>query len=276
MADNKNLVELIDAGLERDGRRLWQGLDTAIKPGEFVAILGPNGAGKSSLIKVLLGLLPLTSGEARIAGKAPERGNEQIGYIPQQKGFDAMLPIRGRDLVELGINGHKFGLGGKHQATHLVDRAIDAVGATNYATMPIGLLSGGEQQRLRIAQALVGRPDILLCDEPLLSLDLASQSKVTSLLNQYRKEHRAAILFVTHEINPVLPYVDRVLYLAHGHWVIDTPNRVLQSKTLTKLYGIPIEVLRIQERVLVVGAEDDALTTAGIHHAHEQEIGDEH
>jgi len=276
MSNNKTLVELKDATLKRDDRVLWEGLSAAIHPGEFVAVLGPNGAGKTSLIKVLLGLLPLTSGSAAIDGKAPARGNDQIGYIPQQKGFDVMLPIRGRDLVELGINGHKFGLSGKRQAAKPVDQAIKAVGSSHYASMPIGLLSGGEQQRLRIAQALVGQPDILLCDEPLLSLDLASQSKITNLLNDYRKEHDAVIIFVTHEINPVLPYVDRILYIANGQWVIDTPGRVLQSKTLTKLYGTPIDVLRVHERVFVVGAEDEALTAAGVHHAHEKDIGDKH
>ena len=187
-----------------------------------------------------------------------------------------MLPIRGRDLVGLGVNGHRFGLGGARHAMRLVDQAIEAVDATSYASMPIGLLSGGEQQRLRIAQALVGKPSLLLCDEPLLSLDLSSQSKITSLLHDYRKKNGAAIIFVTHEINPVLPYVDRILYLANGRWLIDTPERVLQSKTLTKLYDTPIEVLHVRDRILVVGAEDVALTAAGMHHAHEKDIGDEH
>lgn len=272
---SKNLVELKNATLQRGVRPLWQGLDAAIQAGEFIAVLGPNGAGKTGLLKVLLGLLPLTGGAAHIAGTTPRRGNNQIGYIPQQKGFDPLLPIRGRDLVEFGINGYKFGLGGKRQAAAAVGQAIEAVGASGYASMPIGLLSGGEQQRLRIAQALVGQPSLLLCDEPLLSLDLASQNKIVSLLNDYRHARNAAIIFVTHEINPVLPYVSRILYLANGQWLIDTPEHVLQSKTLTKLYGAPIKVLRVHNRVLVVSAEDEALA-AGVHHTHEQDIGDEH
>ncbi|HWB38901.1 MAG TPA: ATP-binding cassette domain-containing protein [Candidatus Saccharimonadales bacterium] len=276
MPSDPDLVVLKNATLQRDGRPVWRGLQASIRAGEFVAVLGPNGAGKTSLLKVLLGLLPLTSGSAYINGQAPERGNNQIGYIPQQKSFDPLLPIRGWDLVELGINGHKFGLGGKRQATKLVKQAIEAVGATDYASVPIGLLSGGEQQRLRIAQALVGEPSLLLCDEPLLSLDLASQSKITGLLNDYRQQNNAAVLFVTHEVNPILPYVDRILYLANGHWLIDTPQRVLQSRTLTKLYGSPVDVLRVHNRVLVVGADDEALTAAGVHHAHEQDIGDAH
>lgn len=260
-----DLVQLQNARLERGGQTLWKGLDLSIKPGEFIAVLGPNGAGKTSLLKVLLGLLPLSSGSVSIDGRPPRRGNQQIGYIPQQKSFDPYLPLRGRDLVQLGVNGHRFGLGGNRAATaSLVDQAIRAVGAGDYASLPIGLLSGGEQQRLRIAQALVGQPKLLLCDEPLLSLDLASQSTTTSLINDYRKSRQAAILFVTHEINPILPWVDRVLYMAHGRWVVDTPGVVLQSHTLTKLYGTPVEVIKLKGRVIVVGAEDTA-------HAHHQE-----
>jgi zinc/manganese transport system ATP-binding protein len=277
MADqNPPLIQLDGASLERGERRLWHGLDLTVKPGEFVAILGPNGAGKTSLLKVLLGLLPLSSGTASVSGQPPQRGNQQIGYIPQLKRFDDSLPIRGIDLVELGLNGYRFGVHNHRKAAALVAQAITAVGAKSYATRPIGRLSGGEQQRLRIAQALVGQPDILLCDEPLLSLDLASQQGITARLDKYRQRNKAAILFVTHEVNPILPYVDRILYVANGRWVIDTPDRVLQSKTLTKLYGTPVEVLRIHGRVLVVGAEDEALTAAGAHHAHEKDIGDEH
>jgi zinc/manganese transport system ATP-binding protein len=276
MTENKKLVELQAATLARGNRRLWHDLTVAINSGEFVAVLGPNGAGKTSLLKVLLGLIPLAEGSVLIDGKPAERGNKQIGYIPQQKNFDATLPIRGRDLVSLGVNGNRYGLGGSRQTTKRVNHAIKAVGASHYASRPIGLLSGGEQQRLRIAQALAGQPELLLCDEPLLSLDLTSQAKVTALLDDYRKEKNAAIIFVTHEINPVLPYVDRVLYLAAGRWVIDTPERVLQSKTLSELYGTPVEVLHVHNRVLVVGAEDEALTAAGEHHTHEKDIGDEH
>jgi len=276
MAKNKTLIELRDATLARGGRELWRNLDVTVSGGEFIAVLGPNGAGKTSLLKVLLGLVPLAKGSVMIDGRPAERGNEQIGYIPQQKNFDATLPIRGRDLVSLGVNGNRYGFGGRRHTARLVDHAIKAVGATRYASQPIGLLSGGEQQRLRIAQALAGQPELLLCDEPLLSLDLTSQGMVTSLLDDYRKEKNAAVIFVTHEINPVLPYVDRILYFAGGRWVIDTPERVLRSEILSELYGTPIDVLHIHDRVLVVGVEDEALTAAGVHHTHEGDIRDEH
>jgi len=215
----------------------------------------------------LLGQLPLTSGEASILGSAPGQANRQVGYVPQQKSFDSILPVRGRDLVELGLNGNNFGFWHNHgAAAKLVDKAIRRVKAVDYANTPIGLLSGGEQQRLRVAQAIIGQPRLLLCDEPLLSLDLASQNTITGLLNDYRKDNQAAIIFVTHEINPVLPFVDKVLYLANGRWVLDTPKRVLQSKTLTTLYDTPIEVLKLHGRLIVVGADEATVASPGAHH----------
>lgn len=257
------LLQLNAASLERGGRILWHDLDIAIQRGEFIAILGANGAGKTSLLKVLLGLLPLSSGSVLIDGKTPRRGDESIGYIPQQKNFDPFLPIRGLDLVKLGITGHRYGLSFNAASVKAkAMRAIEAVGAAEYAHQPIGQLSGGEQQRLRVAQALAGQPELLLCDEPLLSLDLSSQRTITELINTYRTQHNASVLFVTHEINPVLPWVDRVLYMAHGKWTIDTPDKVLQSKTLSSLYETPVEVIRLNDKILVVGADDDP----GAHH----------
>lgn len=260
----KDTIHLKNALLRRDDRVLWNNLNLAIGAGEFIAVLGPNGAGKTSLLKVLLGLLPLSSGTLSILGSPAARGNVHIGYIPQQKGFDVDVPIRGRDLVQFGISGFRYGLGKSSPLLeHRIDEAIETVSATSYANMPLGLLSGGEQQRLRVAQALVGKPEILLCDEPLLSLDIASQKTVTKLIDDYRRKEQASVIFVTHEINPVLQYVDRILYLANGRWVIDKPNVVLQSKILSELYGTDIEVLRIKSRVLVFGTEDIEVSHTG-------------
>lgn len=253
-------IRLTTASLKRDSRTLWSELDISVKAGEFIAVLGPNGAGKTSLLKVLLGQLPLSSGTVTMLGAAPSRGNPHVGYIPQQKSFDADIPIRGRDLVRFGVDGFRYGIGKLHSSTtRRMDEVIAAVGATPYADMPIGLLSGGEQQRLRVAQALVGDPRILLCDEPLLSLDVASQQTITRLIDDYRQQAQASVIFVTHEINPILQYVDRVLYFADGHWAFDKPDIVLQSETLSKLYGISIEVIRTKGRVIVVGTDEAAI-----------------
>lgn len=260
------LVRLKQATLQRGDRILWHKLDISVRAGEFIAVLGPNGSGKSSLLNVLLGLVPLTHGTATIVDALPHKGNRHIGYIPQQKSFDPYLPIRGRDLVQLGVNGHRYGFSRQRTTTQLVNNAIESVGATAYADAPIGLLSGGEQQRLRIAQALVSQPQLLLCDEPLLSLDIASQQTVTKLIHEYRQQRQAAVVFVTHEVNPVLPWVDKILYLANGKWVLDTPDKVLRSETLSNLYGTQVEVVRLKGRVIVVGAEGSALDDNAHHH----------
>lgn len=259
-------VELKKATLRFGNRTLWHEIDARVDPGEFVAILGPNGTGKSTLLKAILGLAPLTSGSIRVFGKEPGEDNAVIGLVPQQKSFDRSLPIRGRDLVELGLNGTQYGWHNHSQARQQVDEAIAMVQASGYADGPIGLLSGGEQQRLRIAQALISKPKLLLCDEPLLSLDLSSQRTVTNVLDDYRKQTNAAVIFVTHEINPVLPFVDRVLYIANGKWVIDKPDKVLRTEVLSSLYGSPVDVISHNGRLIVIGADEAAHTTEGAHH----------
>jgi zinc/manganese transport system ATP-binding protein len=260
------LISLENTTLRLGGRTLWKDLDLAVQPGEFIAILGPNGAGKTSLLRGLLGLHEFAKGEVAVQGKPPRRGNSDIGYIPQQKTFDRDLPIRGRDLVKLGLNGHRFGfVRSSKQGLRRVNEVIREVGASRYADKPLGLLSGGEQQRLRIAQSLLGKPRLLFCDEPLSSLDLQSQRSVSELIDAYRKQNNAAVLFVTHDINPVLDMVDRVLYLVNGKWAIGTPEEVLTTELLSRLYETPVDVLKVRGRIVVVNASD-APELNGHHH----------
>ncbi|GAY08729.1 metal ABC transporter ATP-binding protein [Pseudonocardia sp. N23] len=263
-------VELRGATVRFGTRTLWEGLDLEIPGGEFVAVLGPNGSGKTTLLRVLLGLQPVTAGEVLVDGRPVRRGGEGIGYIPQQKALAEDVPLRASDLVGLGLDGHHFGLGlrGRRERSRRVDAALAAVGATGYAGSPVGRLSGGEQQRLRVAQALVGDPRVLLCDEPLLSLDLAHQRTVSHLIDERRRTAGTAVLFVTHEINPILPLVDRVLYLVDGRFRFGTPDEVMTSETLSELYRTEVEVLRVRERLVVVGVDDcshhhDAVVPAG-------------
>lgn len=267
-SDRVNPVELRGARLAFGDRVLWDGLDLVVEPGEFVAVLGPNGAGKTTLLKVLLGQLPLTSGTATIVGQPVRTGNSHVGYVPQQKTLDAGVPLRGRDLVGLGVDGHLWGTGFRHRKRRrtAVDTALAQVGAESYANAPVGALSGGEQQRLRIAQALVGDPEVLLCDEPLLSLDLANQHLVSTLIDRRRRDHDTSVLFVTHEINPILPLVDRVLYLVDGQFRIGTPAEVMTSEVLSELYRTDVEVLEMRGRLVVVGTGDaiDALGAGGL------------
>jgi zinc/manganese transport system ATP-binding protein len=262
-------VSLHGATLAFGDRTLWSGLDLDVAPGEFIAVLGPNGAGKTSLMRVLLGLQQLTAGTVTVGGRVPRRGSGDVGYVPQQRGFDRDLPLRGRDLVRLGLDGHRWGLPlPSRRSRERVQAAIASVGAQEFADAPIGLLSGGEQQRLRIAQALLSRPEVLLCDEPLLSLDLQHQQAVTALIEDRRRELGTAVMLVTHEINPILPLVDRVLYLAGGNWAVGTPDEVMTSERLSALYGAPVDVLRVRGRVVIVGAPEGAHADGGGGHHH--------
>ena len=251
-------VQLRDAGLAYGPRSLWSGLDLDVRPGEFLAVLGPNGSGKTSMLRVLLGLQELTSGSVAVAGSPTRRGNSSVGYVPQQRTVDATLTVRGSDLVGFGLDGHRWGLGvrGLRERRRRVREALRSVDAEELATKPLGLLSGGEQQRLRVAQALVGDPAVLLCDEPLLSLDITHQRRVSQLIARQARERRAAVLFVTHEINPVLSEVDRVLYLVDGRFRIGTPDEVMNSRTLSELYGSNVEVARVGGKLVVTGTED--------------------
>jgi len=262
-------VELVDASLAYGTRTLWSGLTLAVEPGEFVAVLGPNGSGKTSLLKVLLGLVPVTGGSVAVAGSAVRRGNPDIGYIPQHRGLNAHVPLRARDLVRLGIDGHRWGPPWPSRSRNqLVDDLLDLVGASSYANVPVNELSGGEQQRLRVAHALATDPSVLLCDEPLLSLDLRHQRSVVELLQRRTRDHGTAVVFVTHEINPILPVTDRVLYITQGAFRLGTVDEVMTSETLSELYRSDVEVIRRGQRLIVVGADDDE-------HSHHVE-GDEH
>jgi zinc/manganese transport system ATP-binding protein len=236
--------------------------------GEFAAVLGPNAAGKSTLLEALLGQLPLVAGTVSVLGRPPGQANDRIGYLPQRRSLDAAARVRGVDLVRLGIDGTRFGLPApwgqrRRLERERVEEAIELVGAGAYAKRPIGELSGGEQQRLLIAQALVGRPGLLLLDEPLDSLDLPNQVAVAALLQRICRSQGVAVVLVAHDVNPIVSYLDRVLYLAGGAAVEGRPAEVITAPTLSALYGVPIEVLRTADgRMVVVGQPE-----APHHHA---------
>ena len=251
------VLSLQGAALRLGGRVIWHDLDLDVQPGEFLAVLGSNGSGKTSLLRVVLGQHELAAGTGEVFGAPFTRGNPRIGYVPQQKLADRELPLRGRDLVALGVSGTHWGIGLPSRSRRAnVDELLRAVGADQFGSTPLGLLSGGEQQRLRLAQALAGDPRLVLCDEPLLSLDLRRQAEVTDLLDRQRRARGFAVMFVTHDVNPVLPYVDRVLYLADGRFRIGTPDEVLRSDVLSELYRSQVEVVHAAGRIIVAGAPE--------------------
>ncbi len=259
-------IRLSGAAVRRGPRTIWSAVDLRVGAGEFVAVLGPNGAGKSTLLDVVLGLLPLSAGEASVLGQRPGEARAAIGYLPQRRSFDAATRVRGRDLVRLGLDGRRWGfpLPGRispssRRAERRVDEILALVGAGAYAERPIGALSGGEQQRLLIAQALAREPRLLLLDEPLDSLDLPNQAAIAGLVQRICRSEGVTVLLVAHDVNPILSYLDRVVYFAEGRGIEGLPREVIQGPTLSRLYGASVEVLEASDgRLVVVGTPEPA------------------
>jgi zinc/manganese transport system ATP-binding protein len=258
----------------RPPREVWSEVNLTIAPGEFVAVLGSNGSGKSTLLRAILGLVETKPGTVSVLGGPPGRANHEIGYLPQRHGFDSTLPIRAVDLVRLGLDGSRWGLplpigpgsGARRRAAARVREALELVGASGYAERTLGELSGGEQQRILIAQALVRRPRILMLDEPLDSLDLPNQAAVSALVQRICRTENVAVLLVAHDVNPLLPYLDQVVYLAGGRALQGPVEEVISAPKLSELYGVPIEVLRTSDGRLVVVGQPEAPHVHGHRH----------
>ena len=262
------VVQLSAAAAQVGGNTIWSGVDITVGHGEFVAVLGPNGSGKSTLLKVLLGLQPVAAGAVRVLGSPPGRHNREIGYLPQRRAFDADVRIRGVDIVALGLDGDRWGTpipllsrllrpAAFRARQEQIAAVIALVGASTYAHRPIGACSGGEQQRLLIAQALIRRPRLLALDEPLDSLDVPSQAGISALIQRVCRDQGVAVLLVAHDVNPILTYLDKVVYVAGGTALAGRPADVITADTLTRLYGTPIDVLHDRNgRLVVVGQRD--------------------
>jgi zinc/manganese transport system ATP-binding protein len=270
-------VALRQAGVRLGGHFIWRGVDLTVEVGQFLAILGPNGAGKSTLLKSLLGIVPLAEGTAEVFGKPVHRGSDEVGYLPQRRRFDADLRIRALDLVRLGLDGAHWGLpvpawvpsSKAHRNAARVEEVIRLVGAESYAKRPIGELSGGEQQRVLIAQALVAGARMLALDEPLDSLDLNNQQAISALIRDICQQQHVTVLLVAHDVNPLLPFLDRVVYVANGNVLSGEPDEVIRTETLTRLYGAPVEVLKTSDgRLVVVGQHDEGVSYHPHGHTH--------
>ena len=241
-------------------RRIWSGASFTIPSGSFTAILGPNGSGKSTLIRMVLGQLAPAGGRLTVLGAPPRRGSPSIGYIPQGTSFDPELSIQGRDFVGLGLDGHRWGvrLAGRARASAAAQASIDAVGASAYAGRQLGRMSGGEQQRLLLAQALVGQPALLLMDEPLSHLDVRNQGAMVQLITDVARGSGLTVLLIAHDVNPLLPHIDRVLYIAQGRLAIGRPADIITSQRCPTIYSAPVEVLKDSRgRIFVVGLEEE-------------------
>jgi zinc/manganese transport system ATP-binding protein len=260
-------VEIERAAVQLGGRQILREVSLSIAAGDFIAVLGPNGAGKSTLMRTILGLIPISEGRVRVLGQTPQQARSRVGYLPQRRSFDEATRVRGVDLVQLGLDGARWGIplavtrrARQRRASerHRVREVIELVGAGDYATRAIGELSGGEQQRLLIAAALVRRPELLILDEPLDSLDLPNQAAVAGLVRRIASAENVAVLLVAHDVNPLLPHINRVVYLGRGRALAGPVDQVITSTQLSELYQAPVEVLRTTDGRLVVVGQPEA------------------
>jgi zinc/manganese transport system ATP-binding protein len=251
-------IEFRNVTLKLGSHTVLAGVSLDIAEREFVGVLGANGAGKTTMMRGILGLVPAASGAIRVLGEQPERGNPGIGYIPQSRTSIGGLRLNGWDFVAGVVNGHLPGLPIAGKATRAeVDRALALVGASELARRPLVETSGGERQRLLLAQALVGHPRLLLLDEPLINLDPRHQHTVVALVKSLQTELGITVLFSAHELNPLLGALDRVLYLGRGQAALGTVDEVITSAVLSRLYGFDIDVVRVKGRIFVMSGEQD-------------------
>jgi zinc/manganese transport system ATP-binding protein len=247
------ILTVTGVGVTLAGRPVLDDVSFAVAPGEFTGLIGPNGAGKTTLLRVVLGLQRPASGTVLVGGRPLSRHNRAAGYVPQKVLLEPDLPLRAKDLVALGIDGHRPGIPLRsRKRAEAVREMLHAVGAESFADARVGELSGGEQQRVLIAQALVSHPRLLLLDEPLANLDIRSSQEIVTLLAKIATEQQVAVLLSAHEINPLLPVMDRVVYLANGRAASGTTEQVIRTDVLSRLYGYHVDVLHVHGRILVV------------------------
>lgn len=258
-ADSEPILEVDGVSVRLSGHKILDRVSFAIAPGQFTGLIGSNGAGKTTLFRVILGLQRANAGTVLVGGRSRARGRRLVGYVPQKFLLDPDLPLRARDLVGLGLDAHRLGAPRPSRTRRaLIEQALAAVDAGGFADTRVGLLSGGEQQRILIAHALIARPRLLLLDEPLANLDLASAQEVVGLLARITHEQGIAVLISAHEINPLLPVMDRIVYLAGGRAATGRTAEVVRADVLSELYGHHVDVLHVHGRVLIVaGAGED-------------------
>jgi len=270
-----NVVELDDATITIGGRAVLSNVSFAIRSGEFIGVLGPNGAGKTTLMRAILSLLPPSAGTLRIFGVAPERGNPAIGYLPQVRTVLPDLRVRGRDFIASSLNGERWGLPSLSRADRvMIEKILDAVGARDLAARPLSNMSGGERQRLLLAQALIGQSKLLLLDEPLINLDARHQEVAIGVVRQACRERKITVLFSAHELNQLLGTLDRVLYLGNGRAMLGTVDEVVTAPLLSQLYGTEIHVVRADGHIFVMSRGLDVERTDHLHDHHDH--GHEH
>jgi zinc/manganese transport system ATP-binding protein len=268
-----NVVELDRATIGIAGHNVLSDVSFAIRAGEFIGVLGPNGAGKTTLMRAILGLLPSSGGTLRVFGRAPQCGDRTIGYLPQVRTVLPDLRVRGLDFIASSLNGERWGVPSlNHQDRGMIEETLDAVGARDLARRPLSAMSGGERQRLLLAQALIGSPKLLLLDEPLISLDARHQEVAIAVVRKVCRERGITVLFSAHELNQLLGTLDRVLYLGNGQAVLGTVEQVITAPVLSRLYGTDIQVVRADGHIFVMSRGRD-VEASDHQHDHDHDHG---
>jgi len=270
------IVELDHASIRIGSHAILRDASFSIRSGEFIGVLGPNGAGKTTLMRAILGLLPPSAGSLRVFGRKPQCGDPAIGYLPQVRTVLPDLRIRGLDFIGASLHGERWGLPSlTREDRRMIEETLDAIGARELANRPLSEMSGGERQRLLLAQALIGNPKLLLLDEPLISLDQRHQEVVIDVVRQVCRERGITVLFSAHELNQLLGAIDRVLYLGNGQAVLGTVEEVVTAPVLSRLYGTEIEVVRASGHIFVMSRGRDVERAAHMHD-HDHGHGHEH
>jgi zinc/manganese transport system ATP-binding protein len=271
-------VELQNVTLALGGRAVLRDVSFEIQPGEFIGVLGPNGAGKTTLMRAILGLMQPQAGSLRVFGRAPQQGDATIGYLPQLRTVLPDLAVRGIDFIGSSLNGDRWGIPSLSRADRkAIEMTLDSVGARELGSRPLNEMSGGERQRLLLAQALLGNPKLLLLDEPLIMLDTRHQEVAIDVVRKVCRERGITVLFSAHELNQLIGALDRVLYLGGGQAVLGSIEEVVTGPVLSRLYGTEIEVVRASGHIFVLSRGRDVERVEHSHeHGHEHGHGHHH
>lgn len=269
---DEEVLKLEGISVWLSGRQVLSDVGFSLRAGEVTGLIGSNGAGKTTIFRVILGLQPASAGRVWVGGHSRSEHQPAIGYVPQTVLLDPDMPLRARDVVALGLDGHQLGIPlPSRRRRQLVEVMLQAVDAARFADARVGRLSGGEQRRILLAHALVSRPRLLLLDEPLINLDIRSEQEVVELLSRIAREQRIAVLISAHDMNPLLPAMDRIVYVAAGRAASGTADEVVRTEVLSELYGRQVDVIRLRNRVLVVSGSDE---TPGADHEHAHAVAD--
>ncbi|MEP6756900.1 MAG: ABC transporter ATP-binding protein [Chthonomonadales bacterium] len=260
-ATGEALIEFTNVDLGYGSRKVLTNINLRVGFGDFLGIVGPNGAGKTTMLKAILGLLKPLAGDVRTTSEGL-----RIGYVPQRDSVDSLFPLTVMDIVLMGRYRGLSAIGRPTRADKdAAAQAIGHVGITDLANRPYPNLSGGQKQRALIARALVGKPNLLILDEPTNGMDLASERAIMELVRHLHDSDGITVLMVSHLLNTVVNYSQRIAIVGDGIIREGEITEMITSEALSSLYSLPIQVLEIDGRRVILPPgtlEQDAIKHA--------------